>query len=42
MKILRRFVKRLLASALGRRDEDRVREELAEHLTLLTDEYSSR
>ena len=40
MKTLRRFVKRLLASALGRRDEDRVREELAEHLTLLTDEYA--
>ena len=40
MKILRRFVKRLQASALGRRDEDRVREELAEHLTLLTDEYA--
>jgi predicted permease len=39
MKVLRRFVKRLTAS-LGRGDDDRVREELAEHLTLLTEEYA--
>ena len=39
MKALRRFVRRLIASVLGRRDEDRVRQELAEHLTLLTEEY---
>jgi putative ABC transport system permease protein len=40
MKALRRFVKRLTASLLGRRDDDRVREELAEHLRLLTEEYA--
>ena len=40
MKSLRRFVRRLTASVLGRRDEDRVREELTEHLTLLTEEYT--
>ena len=40
MKALRRFVKRLTASMFGRRDDDRLREELAEHLTLLTDEYA--
>jgi putative ABC transport system permease protein len=39
MKAVRRFARRLAASALGRRDDDRVREELAEHLTLLTEEY---
>ena len=39
MKALRRFVNRLTASLLGRGDDDRVREELAEHLTLLTEEY---
>jgi putative ABC transport system permease protein len=39
MKALRRFVRRLTASVLGRRDEDRVQEELAEHLTSLTEEY---
>jgi hypothetical protein len=40
MKALRRFVKRLTASLLGWRDDDRVREELAEHLTLLTEDYA--
>ncbi len=40
MKALRRFVKRLTASLLGRGDDDRVREELAEHLALLTEEYA--
>lgn len=40
MRTLRRFVKRLIASVLGRRDDDRVREELAGHLTLLTEEYA--
>ena len=40
MTALRRFVKRLTASLLGRRDDDRVREELAEHLTLLTEDYA--
>src|SRR5262245_57017579 len=39
MKALRRFVRRLAASVVGQRD-DRVREELAEHLTLLTEEYT--
>lgn len=39
MKALRRFARRLVASVLGHRDEERVREELTEHLTLLTDEY---
>lgn len=39
MKVLRRFTKRLIATMRGRRDDERVREELAEHLTLLTDEY---
>ena len=37
MKPLRRFVARL-ASTLGRRDDDRVREELAEHLAMLVEE----
>jgi len=36
---LRRFVKRLAASVLGRQDDDRVQTELAEHLSLLTEEY---
>ena len=36
---LRRFVKRLAASVLGRQDDDRVQDELAEHLSLLTEEY---
>ena len=40
MRTLRRFVKRLTASLLGRRDDDRAREELAGHLTLLTEEYA--
>ena len=39
MKTLRRFVRRLVASVRGRRNDDRVREELAEHLTLLTEEH---
>jgi putative ABC transport system permease protein len=39
MKALRRFMRRLTASALGRRDDERLREELAEHLALLTEEY---
>lgn len=39
MKALRRFVRRLAATLFGRRDDDRVRDELAEHLTLLTEEY---
>ena len=40
MKAVRRLVKRLTASVLGRRDDDRMREDLAEHLTLLTEEYA--
>jgi hypothetical protein len=32
MKALRRFVKRLTASVLGRRDDERLREEVAEQL----------
>jgi len=39
MKALRRFVRRLAASVFGRRDDDRMRDELAEHLALLTDEH---
>ena len=39
MKALRRFVKRLTASLFGHRDDDRVREELAEHLELATEEF---
>lgn len=38
MRALRRFVKRLSASVFGRRDDDRVQEELAEHLELATEE----
>lgn len=38
MKSLRRFARRLTASVLGRREDDRIREELAEHLRLLTDD----
>ena len=38
MSALRRFAKRLAASVLGRRDDDRMRDELAEHLALLTEE----
>lgn len=41
MKSLRRFTKRLTASVLGRRDDDRVQEELAEHLALLTESLVS-
>ena len=40
MKALRRFVRRLAASVLGRRDDDRVREELAEHLTRRLEDYA--
>lgn len=39
MKALRRFARRLLASVLGRRDDQRVRDELAEHLALLTEDH---
>ena len=39
MRRLRRFVTRLAASVLGRRDEERLREELEGHLALLTAEY---
>jgi putative ABC transport system permease protein len=39
MKALRRFMNRMTASVLGRRDDSRVREELAEHLAMLTDTY---
>lgn len=38
MKALGRFVRRLTASVLGPRDDDRIREELAEHLALLTED----
>ena len=40
MKALRRFVRRFAASVVGQREDDRVREELTEHLTLLTEEYT--
>jgi predicted permease len=39
MKALRRFGKRLIATLLWRRDDDRIREELAEHLKLLTETH---
>ena len=39
MRALRRFVRRLTASVLGRRDDDRIRAELSEHLALLTEEH---
>jgi putative ABC transport system permease protein len=39
MKGPRRFVRRLSASLLGRGNEQRLQEELEEHLALLTDEY---
>ena len=39
MKALRRFAIRLNRSLLGQRDDERLREELAEHLALLTDDY---
>jgi len=38
MKALRRFVRRFSASAFGRRDDQRMREELAEHLEMLVEE----
>ena len=40
MRSVRRFLRRLAASLPGRRADDRVREELAEHLALLTEEYA--
>ncbi len=40
MNALRRLAKRLRASLSGRQDDDRLREELAEHLELLTEEYA--
>jgi len=40
VRSLRRFVKRLTASLRGGGDDDRVREELFEHLALLTEEYT--
>ncbi len=39
MRALRRFLRRLTASVLGRRDDDRIRAELSEHLALLTEEH---
>jgi len=38
MKMVRRFLKRLSASAFGRPDDECIRAELAEHLALLTEE----
>jgi cytochrome P450 len=38
MSALRRFAKRLAATLFGWRDDDRMRDELAEHLALLTEE----
>ncbi len=38
MSALRRFLTRFFNTALGRRDEERLREEIDEHLALLTDE----
>jgi predicted permease len=40
MKALRRFVRRLTTSVLRRPDEDRLREELTEHLTRRSEEYA--
>ena len=39
MRALRRLAARLAASLSARRDDDRVREELAQHLAMLTDEH---
>jgi putative ABC transport system permease protein len=39
MKAFRRLVRRLIASVLGRRGDERLHEELAEHLSLLTEEH---
>jgi putative ABC transport system permease protein len=39
MKALRRFMKRLAASTFRRSEDDRLREELAQHFAMLTDEY---
>lgn len=39
MKYLRRLLKRLSASVTGRRDEDRLRSEVEEHIVFLTDEF---
>ncbi len=38
MRVLRRFFTRLVTSVLGRRDEERLREEIEEHVALLTAE----
>ena len=40
MNAIRRLAKRLRTSLSGRQDDDRLREELAEHLALLTEEYA--
>ena len=40
MNAMRRLAKRLTASLFGRQDDDRLREELAEHLDLLTEDYA--
>lgn len=40
MKVLRRFTRRLAASVMGRRDDDRIREELAEHFERRTEELA--
>jgi putative ABC transport system permease protein len=40
MNAMRRLGKRLTASLFGRQDDDRLREELAEHLDLLTEDYA--
>jgi predicted permease len=39
MKGLRRFARRLFASVLDRQGDERIRQEIAEHLTLATEEY---
>ena len=39
MRALRRFLIRLTASVTRRRDEERVREELEDHIALRTDEH---
>lgn len=39
MKVLRRFLRRLSGTVLGQRDDGRIREELAEHHTLLAEEF---
>ena len=42
MNAIRRLAKRLKASMSGRQEDNRLREELAEHLELLTDEYTQQ